>query len=127
MVNAILETTVLVDLLRSHPPAVAWLRRQTVLDLAITPVIAMEVYSGGPNKIKRLQAARLLRRFQMIHLTSTDQDWAIGMQLRYELSHGVGKMDCLIASVSHRLQIPLYTHNLKHFQPLLGPLAQRPY
>jgi predicted nucleic acid-binding protein len=48
-------------------------------------------------------------------------------QMRYELSHGVGMMDCLIASVSYRLQLPLYTHNLKHFAPLLNDLAQKPY
>jgi predicted nucleic acid-binding protein len=127
MVTAIIETTVLVDLLRGYRPALNWLHTQSSADLGITPVIAMEVISGGQNKIKRLQATRLLRRFQTIHLTPADQDWAVAMQLRYELSHGVGKMDCLIASVNHRLQIPLYTHNLKHFAPLLGPLAQKPY
>lgn len=25
------------------------------------------------------------------------------------------------------LQLPLYTHNLKHFAPLLGDLARQPY
>jgi predicted nucleic acid-binding protein len=45
----------------------------------------------------------------------------------FTLSHGVGIMDCLIASVSYRLQVPLYTRNLKHFTPLLGALAQTPY
>jgi hypothetical protein len=28
---------------------------------------------------------------------------------------------------SYRLQLPLYTRNLKHFAPLLGKLAQEPY
>ena len=63
----------------------------------------------------------------MVYLTQADLDWAMQTQMRYELSHGVGMMDCLIASVSHRLQLPLYTHNLKHFTPLLGALAQKPY
>jgi hypothetical protein len=28
---------------------------------------------------------------------------------------------------SYRLQLPLYTRNLKHFAPLLGKLAREPY
>lgn len=63
----------------------------------------------------------------MLYLTQGDLDWAMQAQMQYELSHGVGMMDCLIASVSYRLQIALYTHNLKHFAPLLGSLAQPPY
>lgn len=68
-----------------------------------------------------------MKAFEMIHLTEVDSHWAMQAQMVYELSHGVGMMDCLIASVSHRLQLPLYTHNLKHFSPLLGDLAQKPY
>ena len=47
---------------------------------------------------------------------------------RYRLSHGVGINDSLIAAVSYRLQVPLYTHNLKHMRVLLGDtLPQKPY
>ncbi len=46
---------------------------------------------------------------------------------RLHLSHGLDSMDCLIASANHRLGIPLYTCNLKHFTPLLGDLAHKPY
>ncbi len=87
----------------------------------------MEVVKGGPTKARRLQAARLLKQFEMIYLIQADLDWAMQAQMQYELSHGTGMLDCLIASVSHRLQLPLYTHNLKHFAPLLGNLAQKPY
>jgi len=43
------------------------------------------------------------------------------------LSHGIGAFDCLIAAPSFRLQIPLYTLNLRHFASLLGSRVQRPY
>jgi predicted nucleic acid-binding protein len=36
-------------------------------------------------------------------------------------------MDALIASAAYRLRVPLFTRNLKHFQPMLGPLVQKPY
>jgi predicted nucleic acid-binding protein len=127
LVNAIIETSVIIDLLRNHAPAVSWYQAQTQPTLGITPLIWMEVMSGGQNKAERLRSARLLQQYSMIYLTQSDQDWSMQQHMIHELSHGVGMMDCLIASVSHRLQIPLYTHNLKHFSPILGSLAQKPY
>lgn len=127
MVTALLETTVIVDLLRNYPAAETWIRSQLQASYGITPIIWMEVIGGGPTKIKRIQAARLMQRFEMIDLIPADFHWAIEQQMIYELSHGVGMMDCLIACASQRLQIPLYTHNLKHFTPLIGSLAQKPY
>lgn len=127
MVTALIETTVIVDFLRNHPPAETWMRSQTQSSFGITPIVWMEVIGGGPTKVKRAQAARLMQRFEMIELIPADMYWAMEQQMTYELSHGVGMMDCLIASVSYRLQVPLYTHNLKHFTPLIGSLAQKPY
>ena len=127
MVTGIIETSVLIDLLRSHAPAIAWYQGQTQPILGITPIIWMEVIGGGQNKIERLRAARLLQRFTMTYFSQSDLDWAMQQQMIYELSHGVGMMDCLIASISARMQIPLYTHNLKHFVPVIGSLAQKPY
>jgi len=46
---------------------------------------------------------------------------------RFQFSHHIGKDDCLIAAVAYRLQLPLYTHNLKDMTPLLGNLAVKPY
>lgn len=127
MVVAIVETNVVVDLLRDYKPALNWLNRQNQPTLGITPIVWMEVITGGDNKAERKRAAKFMAYFEMVYLTQSDLDWAMDAQMLYELSHGVGMMDCLIASVSHRLQLPLYTHNLKHFAPLLGDLAQKPY
>lgn len=127
MIEALVETNVIVDLLRSYSPAIGWYQAQASISLAITPIVWMEVIEGVPTKPRRLRTAKLLKQFEMVHLTQTDLDWAMEAQMRYELSHGVGMMDCLIASVSHRLQLPLYTHNLKHFAALLGSLVQKPY
>jgi hypothetical protein len=89
MVTAIIETTVMVDILRNYPPAVNWIQNQAQSALGITPIIWMEVVGGGPTKIKRIQAASLMKRFDIIDLTSGDQEWAMQQQMVYELSHGV--------------------------------------
>lgn len=123
---AFLDSVVLIDLLRSHPPAVAWLGAQRTA-LALTPAVWLEVLYGVSNARDRERAIKLLRRFERVDFLSADFDWAIDQAIRFRLSHSVDPMDCLIASVAFRLKKPLYTHNVKHFAPMLGPLVQKPY
>lgn len=125
MVTALLDTSIIVDFLRGFPVAVTWLSSQT--SLGITRVAALEVIEGVRDKRGMIKAVNKLKEFDSIELTSSDFDWAMEQLIRHKLSHNVGMMDCLIAAASHRLQVPLYTTNLKHFAPLLGTLAQKPY
>lgn len=123
--NGILDSAVLVDILRSHPPAVTWLLKQD--HLGITPISWLEIVAGATDSTAQKRAVQLLRRFERIDLVSQDFDWAIDRALQFRLSHNVDIMDCLIASTASRLRMPLFTRNSKHFVPLLGPLAQVPY
>jgi predicted nucleic acid-binding protein len=125
VVTAFVDSVVLIDLLRSYPPAISWLGAQP--KLAITPAVWLEVLYGAPNAEARDRALKLLRRFERVDLLPSDFDWAIEQTLRFRLSHSVDPMDCLIASVAFRLKKPLYTQNLKHFSPMLGPLVRKPY
>jgi predicted nucleic acid-binding protein len=71
---------------------------------------------------------KILKTFELAYPIQQDMDWAIGQLTQFRLSHGVGMNDCLIASVCHRLQVPLSTHNLRHMTVLLGTtLAIKPY
>ena len=127
MANFFLDTAVIVDLLRSYPPAVQWKNAQGQAIFGISPTVWMEIVDGALTKIAQQRAIKLLQQFEMVYFTQADLDWAMRQQLAYRLSHNAGINDCLIAAVPHRLQLPLYTHNLKHFAPLLGTLAQKPY
>lgn len=80
----------------------------------------MEVIYGAPSKRVQTATKAVLTRFDMAYLTEADMDWAMQQLLTYRLSHGIAIMDCLIASVSYRLQIPLYTHNVRDMTILLG-------
>lgn len=83
---------------------------------------------GAPGKRGETRSLNLFSQFDLIYLDEADQLWAMQQMLAYRLSHGVSIMDCLIASVCHRLQVPLYTHNLKDMVRLLGPdLVVNPY
>lgn len=125
MTSGFLDTSVLVDVGRGYQPATLWLSSQPLL--AIVPTVRMELVAGAKNKTEQMKVTRLAAKFQMVYFTQVDLDWAMQQQVIYTLSHNVGINDCLIACIAHRLQVPLYTTNLKHFIPMLGSLAQKPY
>jgi len=125
MVAALLDTSVLIDVIRKHAPAENWLSNQN--GLGVSHVVALEMLAGAKNRVGQRDVARLLSALQRVELNNDDFLWALTQMERYGLSHHVGSMDCLIASTAFRLQVPLYTRNLKHFAPMLGELAQQPY
>jgi predicted nucleic acid-binding protein len=125
MVAGLLDTSVAIDLLRDYDPARDWLQEQA--ELGVTPIVWLEIIQGADDKAAMQSAIRLLKAFEQVQMLPSDHAWAIEQATRYTLSHNVGAFDCLIAAASFRLQVPLYTGNIKHFSPLLGKLAQRPY
>lgn len=125
--DAILDTSVLIDLLRAFPPATDWFAGLGRYRMAITPVVWMETVQGAVNREKRAQAIRFLRQFRIEHPTEDDNRWAMRQTASYHLSHGIQLQDAMIASVAVRLAVPLYTTNLKHFQPLPSVDAKKPY
>jgi predicted nucleic acid-binding protein len=126
VVDALLDSTLIVDLLRNYLPAAQWFESQRPRRFGVTAIVMMEVLAGAPSKEKQRSAFRLLSNFERLYLTESDQQWAVDQVGKYSTSHGAGVTDCLIASVSHRLNVPLYTHNLKHFAPLLGHWRSSP-
>jgi predicted nucleic acid-binding protein len=122
----IVDTTVILHYFRKHPNALAWVNSQTV-PLSVTTITWMEVMEGASSKANQVQCKTILSKFELLHLTLLDQQWAMQQLEQYQFSHHIGMGDCLIASVAQRLQIPLYTHNLKDMAALVGNLAVKPY
>jgi predicted nucleic acid-binding protein len=125
--DALLDTATLIDIYKLYPPAIAWLQANLSSQFGITSTVWMEMMLGATDKADQNRVIRFLNSFQMVFLTQTDQEWALQNLQTYRLSYGIGMNDCLIAAPSHRLQLPIYTRNLKHFTPLLGALAVQAY
>ena len=127
MTVGVVDSTVIVHLFRRDPIGTHLVR---------FPVSSTGRYAHhmDGNHVWRSRQSRqakckaILSEFDMEYLTRTDMDWAMQQLERYRLSHGVETNDCLMASVCHRLQVPLYTHNLKDMRVLLDePLVMKPY
>jgi predicted nucleic acid-binding protein len=125
LVIALVDTSIIVDLLRSYPTAEAWLKTQG--QLGVSRAVWIEILEGATNRQKQQIALKLLKRFDLVELTTEDIIWATQALMKYGLSHNVDGYDCMIAAASHRLQLPLYNRNMKHFTPLLGAQAVKPY
>jgi len=125
--NCLLDTTVLVDLLNNYGPALQWKNQYPGFQAGITSVAWLEIVYGARNRVEQKRTLKMLSQYSIVYVTQADQDWAMQQFVHYRLSHGIDVPDALIAAPSHRLQLPLYTRNLKHFTPLLGHLAQEPY
>ncbi|RMF81311.1 MAG: PIN domain-containing protein, partial [Chloroflexi bacterium] len=110
MVAALLDTNIIVDLLRKYKPAENWLATQS--DLAVTRVVWLEILEGIQNQTQQQRTITLLNDFELVEFTVSDFDWAVRQMMRFRLSHNVDAFDCLIAAPAHRLQIPLLTHNV---------------
>jgi len=122
----IVDTTVILHYFRKNPAARAWVDSQPVR-LSVTSVTWMEVMEGASSKANQRESRRILSKFELLYLTVADQQWAMNQLEAFQFSHHIGMNDCQIAAVAHRLNVPLYTHNLKDMTPLVGELAVKPY
>lgn len=127
MVDGIIDTSILIDVLRNKSDAITWLSAGMSSKLAITPIVWMEIMQGATDKQKRQQFLKFLKRFTVEYATETDTKWAMLQLARFSLSHGIEITDLLIASVAVRLGVPLYTLNVKHFAPLPSLQVITPY
>lgn len=122
----LIDTNILIGVYRNNPAAMAWFAAQEAL--AVCSVAWLEFMEGARGKAGQRRCLEILAPLDLVFVAEGDQRWAMGQVLRYRLSHGVSFKDCLIASVAYRLQVPLYTQNVKDFEPLLGvALVSQPY
>ncbi len=66
MVNSLVDTSIIIDLVRGFPEAHQWL--QTITDeVGVTQYVWLEVIQGAQNKAKQQAAVKLLisHRFQL--------------------------------------------------------------
>lgn len=118
--SAFLDTNVIIDILRRQKESLAWLSQQRQ-PLLITPLVWMEVVAGVRSKNELRPTLDVLEHFRMVYPSQQDLDWAMHQQKRLRpIGLIIDIMDYIIASVCFRLGTLIYTHNLKHFKPLLG-------
>lgn len=114
----LVDTDVLIDYLRDHPDAVAYL--DTVSDrLLISAMTIAELYAGVREGAERVALDDFIRAFEIVQI---DNEIAMkgGLYRRdYSKTHGTGIGDAIIAATAELRHADLVTLNRKHF-PMLS-------
>lgn len=123
-----LDSDVLIDLLRKHPPAMAWF---DVLpddeELVVSGYVVMELIQGCRNRLEQDRVQRELASYGVVWLSEMDCDRALGVFATYRLSHNAGLLDVLIGQTAVALGAPLHTFNQKHYRFIPGIRCVEPY
>ena len=122
----LLDTDILIDVQRGHPPALAWFGQLTELP-CVSGYVVMELVQDARNKQEVDQALRLVAPFQVVWPTATDCSRALVEFSTYHLSHGLGLIDVLVAACAVGLSARLCTFNDKHYRSVPGLVIEKPY
>lgn len=116
----LLDTDVLIDILRGHRPAVAWLAASTTDHghIGVAGLAIMELIQGCRNQLEVKRVQRFARQFLAYWPTATDCERALVSFGRLRPTHGASLVDVLVAETSIGLQARLATFNTKHYSPI---------
>lgn len=123
----LLDTDVAVDILRGHPPAVAWLQGLGSTPLGIPGLVVMELLQGCQNKAEQLRVEQFCQPYVLYWPTEADCQRALQDFAAFHLSNNLGLLDALIAHTATGLNEPLATFNLKHYGVVANLKTIQPY
>ena len=122
----LLDTDILIDVQRGHPPALAWSKSLNEPP-SISGLVAMELIQDAQNSKQVRKALRLVAPLAIVWPTEGDCDRALSNFTAYHLSHSLGLIDSLIAACAVGLSATLCTFNVKHYRVVPQLLMEQPY
>jgi hypothetical protein len=126
-VNALIDTDVLIDILRGTPAAQAWLARSAATAFQIPGVVAMELVMGCRNQAELRRVQQFLGAFSVAWIEASEFAQAYNLLAAYRLRSGLSIPDCLVAAMALTRSATLYTFNMRHFRVITGLDVQEPY
>ncbi|MEW6209297.1 MAG: PIN domain-containing protein [Acidobacteriota bacterium] len=122
----LLDTDILIDIQRGHPPAIAWFA--TLADLPSVPgFVVMELLQDAENSQQVRKALKMVAPLPIVWPTEADCNNALLHFTTYHLSHNLGLIDSLIAACALGLSATLCTFNVKHYKVVPGLMTEQPY
>jgi predicted nucleic acid-binding protein len=123
----LLDTDVMIDLLRQHPPTVTWLESLGEEEIVLPGFVVMELIQGCRDKGEQERLERALNIYAIAWPLPEICDEALSVFSQYYLSHGIGILDVLIGQMAVALDSPLCTFNQKHYSAVPNPKTLQPY
>jgi predicted nucleic acid-binding protein len=123
----LLDSDVMVDVVRGHAPAVAWLASGRTTPLRLAGFAAMELLQGCRNLADQRRVEKRLQSFPLCWPTLADCQQGYQDFAAYRLSHGLGLIDALIGATAVGSGETLATFNVKHYAVIVGLTTVQPY
>ncbi len=123
----LLDADVLVDLHRSHPPAVVWADTLDSSQVAVPGFVALEMIQSARDKREVASSKALLGRFSRVWPSSAACEAALVDYETLHLSHSLGLVDALIGATAREIGAELCTFNVKHYRAMPGLIIVKPY
>lgn len=123
----LIDTDVMVDVLRGFDPAIEWLGDLRDQEIGVPGLVAMELIQGCQNAREQKQLERTLADYQLHWPESDDCDRALRSFSSHYLSDNIGLLDALIAETAIGLNADLATFNVKHYRVIKGLQSIQPY
>lgn len=126
MSGRVLDSDVLIDVLRGHPPAVEWFAGLGTDWPEVPGLVVMELIQDSNDKAQLQRTMKLVEPLPIVWPTVEQCDRALSNFRRFHLSHGLGLLDALIAACATGRSSTLLTFNVKHYRGLAELLIERP-
>ena len=110
----LLDTDVMVDILRGHAPALEWLKSSAEQEVGLLGLVVMELLQGCQNSKQQQNLQKKIRGFLLFWATTQDCQRALADFSAFHLSHKLGMLDTLIGETAIGLGADLATFNAKH-------------
>jgi predicted nucleic acid-binding protein len=121
MPNSILvDTDVLVDFLRGHEQAVAFVNEFSS-QIILSPIVVAELYAGVKGNAELTILDNFISLFRVVSLTAEIAKIGGLYKRDFGKSHGVGLADAILAATADAERADLRTLNVKHY-PMLSRL-----
>jgi len=122
-----IDTDVLVDVLRNYPPALAWLRTIRTELIDVSGLTALELLQGCRNRNEQRRVESFLQLYSLRWPSNSDCERALADFSLYHLSNGLSILDALIAETAVGLNLELATFNQKHYDVVKTLRTFQPY
>lgn len=123
----LVDTDVMIDILRQYPPAEAWLKSLGKEPILLPGFVVMELIQGCQNKTEQDSLMKALTTYQHVWPSEKTCEQAVSVFESFRLSHNLGMLDALIGQIAIELGLPLHTFNQKHYNMIPGLRTIQPY
>jgi len=123
----LLDTDVMVDVLRGYEPAIQWLKAAKDDEIGLPGLVAMELLQGCQTKREQRKLEKQLHLFSLFWADEKEFLRAYKDFSAYHLSHRLGLLDVLIAATVREAEAELATFNTKHYSVLKDIKMIQPY